>query len=209
MDLFQILRKFNQPFFIIIIFIISSLFLTSFIIIIERITFFRKILINEKKIYKDFKNALIKNDVFFVFNLSERVFSPLMNLVKAGINHRSYSAIHIKSAINQATALELPKFEKNITIISILVIFLPFFGLIVLFISNIEILSLLESKDIYFIDFISLKNFKVIFTFIYVLFCTLLITFSYYYIIKKKNDIIFIFEKWAGKLVFSLINKKE
>ena len=72
-----------------------------------------------------------------------------MNLVKAGINHRSYSAIHIKSAINQATALELPKFEKNITIISILVIFLPFFGLIVLFISNIEILSLLESKDIY------------------------------------------------------------
>ena len=209
MNLFQVLRDFNLPFLIIFFFIISTLFLISFILIIERIIYFRKIFINEKKIFKDLNSALNNKDTFFIFNLWHKVFSPLVNLIKAGLDKRNYSVFHIKSAIEQAIILELPKFEKNLTIIGVFTILLPIFGLIVLFVSNIEIFFLLESNNNYFLGFFLLRNIKIIFTFIYVLFCTFLITFLYYYIIKKKNCMIFIFEEWAKKLVISIIDKRE
>jgi hypothetical protein len=209
MTFFQVINDFNFPFLIIIIFIISTFFLISLVLIIERLSSYRKIFINERKIYNDLKNALNKKNTIFALKLCEKVFSPLANLINAGLNQRNYSVTHIKNAINQATILELRIFEKNLTMIGVLTTFLPFIGLIVLFVTNIKVFFLLESNNISFLNIFSLENSKIIFTFIYVLLCTFLTTFLYYYLVKKKNDMIFVFEKWAEKLVFSLVNKKE
>lgn len=206
MNLFQILRNFNLYFELITIFIISVIFIALIILIIERIIFFKKIYINEKKIYKDLNDALSDKNNISAFEICEKIFSPLTNLIKAGLNQRNYSKLHIKKAIAQAVQLELPNFEKNLTVIGVLITFMPFISLIVIFISNIEAFCLLESRTINF--FLYSSN-RTLFTFIYVIFFTILISILYYYIINKKNDIILLFEKWANELVFSLIKKKK
>lgn len=206
MEIIQILRNNNLFFVRLTIIMFSSLFLVLLVLIFERIINLRKIFVNEKNIYNELNDAVSGKDYFFALETCEKIFSPLTNLIKAGLNHRNYSKIQINKAINQAVQLELPKIEKNLTIISILISFLPFISLIIILINNIETFFLLEAKTANLINFFLYNN-KSLFIFIIILSFTILISILYYYVINKKNDIILLFEKWANELVYSLIQK--
>lgn len=207
MKLFQILKNFNLLFLIIIIFIISALFSFLIFLIIEKIFYFKKVYVNEKRIYNDLKKAVKSRNSVLFFKMCNKIISPLTNLINAGLNQRNYMKIQIKESIYEAVALELPRFEKNLIIISILTAILPFANLLLIIIKNIDLFIILGSKNTNNYGIFSIFNIKMMIIFIYCLFNTVLISLLYFYITKKKNNLILNIEKWANELVFSLIQK--
>lgn len=120
---------------------------TAFIIIIERIIYFRKININEEKILERLTSAIKNKHYDEALTICETAPSPVTNLMKAGIVQRNQPEHRIQDAIKDAASLEIPKLEKHLTMLGTIATVTPLLGLLGTVIGNMEAFSVIGAKS--------------------------------------------------------------
>jgi biopolymer transport protein ExbB len=99
-------------------------------IIIERLIFFRKIRVDEGKMFDRLKLTLEKKHFDEALSICDTNPSPVTNLVKVGIEHRQYGTQALKDAIVDAANLEIPRLERNISALGTVANIAPLLGLL-------------------------------------------------------------------------------
>jgi biopolymer transport protein ExbB len=129
---------------IIMVFIIMLSVLAA-VIIIERFLFFRKIRVDEEKLINRLKTAVGKRHYDEALDICENNPSPIANLIKVGIEHRSYPPSEMKDAITSAANLEIPQLERYLTSLGTIAHISPLLGLLGTVTGNIKAFGVLGS----------------------------------------------------------------
>jgi biopolymer transport protein ExbB len=114
----------------IIMWIIAFLSIIAAVIIIEKLLYFRKIRVDEEKMINRLKSALWKGHYDEALSICENNPSPITNLMRVGIEHRSYPTDTIRDAIFDAANLEIPKLEKHLPALGTVAHIAPLLGLL-------------------------------------------------------------------------------
>lgn len=113
------------------------------IIIIERLLFFRRIRMDEEKFIDRLKSAIQKGHYDEAIDICENNSTPLSNLMKVGIEHRSYGKSEIKESILAAANLEVPHLERYLTSLGTIAHISPLLGLLGTVTGNIKAFGVL------------------------------------------------------------------
>ena len=136
--MFMLISK-GGPVMVLIIF----LSVIAGIIIIERLLFFRKIRIDEEKFIDRLKSSIQKGHYDEALDICENNTTPLSNLMKVGIEHRSYGKSEIKESILAAANLEVPHLERFLTSLGTIAHISPLLGLLGTVTGNIKAFGVL------------------------------------------------------------------
>ena len=113
------------------------------IIIIERLLFYRRIRMDEEKFIDRLKSAIQKGHYDEAIDICENNSTPLSNLMKVGIEHRSYGKAEIKESILAAANLEVPHLERFLTSLGTIAHISPLLGLLGTVTGNIKAFGVL------------------------------------------------------------------
>ena len=136
--MFMLISK-GGPIMVLIIF----LSVIAGIIIIERMLFFRRIRMDEEKFVDRLKSAIQKGHYDEAIDICENNSTPLSNLMKVGIEHRSYGKSEIKESILAAANLEIPHLERYLTSLGTIAHISPLLGLLGTVTGNIKAFGVL------------------------------------------------------------------
>ena len=136
--MFMLISK-GGPVMVLIIF----LSVIAGIIIIERLLFFRRIRMDEEKFVDRLKSAIQKGHYDEAIDICENNSTPLSNLMKVGIEHRSYGKSEIKESILAAANLEIPHLERYLTSLGTIAHISPLLGLLGTVTGNIKAFGVL------------------------------------------------------------------
>lgn len=128
----------------VIMWIIISLSVVAAVIIIERLLFFRKIRLDEEKMINRLKSTLQKSHFDEALSICENNPSPITNLMRVGIEHRSYPSETIKQTILDAANLEIPSMEKHLPALGTITHIAPLLGLLGTVTGNISAFGVLS-----------------------------------------------------------------
>jgi len=123
--------------------LIILLSLVAGVIIIERLLFFRRIRMDEEKFIDRLKSAIQKSHFDEALDICENNETPLSNLMKVGIKHRSYGKAEIKESILAAANLEVPHLERYLTSLGTIAHISPLLGLLGTVTGNIKAFGVL------------------------------------------------------------------
>jgi biopolymer transport protein ExbB len=112
-----------------VLWILFALMAYVICLIIERLLYFRKITIDEKKLYNRVKSTIEKGRVDEAIAICEQNMSPFAALLKTGIENRDYPRTIQKEFLEDAAAQEEPRLEKNISSIGTIANIAPLIGL--------------------------------------------------------------------------------
>lgn len=127
----------------VIMWIIIFLSVVAAVIIIERLLFFRKIRLDEEKMIYRLKSTLQKSHFDEALSICENNPSPITNLMRVGIEHRSYPSETIKQTILDAANLEIPSMEKHLPALGTITHIAPLLGLLGTVTGNISAFGVL------------------------------------------------------------------
>ena len=127
----------------IVMWLIMLLSIIAAVIIIERLLYFRKIRIDEEKMINRLKATLEKKHFDEALSICENNPSPVTNLMRVGIEHRSYPRETIREAILDAANLEVPKMEKHLPALGTISHIAPLLGLLGTVTGNIRAFGVL------------------------------------------------------------------
>ncbi|MBA7540139.1 Tol-Pal system protein TolQ [subsurface metagenome] len=127
----------------VIMWIIIFLSVVAAVIIIERLLFFRKIRLDEEKMINRLKSTLQKSHFDEALSICENNPSPITNLMRVGIEHRSYPSETIKQTILDAANLEIPSMEKHLPALGTITHIAPLLGLLGTVTGNISAFGVL------------------------------------------------------------------
>jgi len=113
------------------------------VIIVERLLFFRRIRMDEEKFIDRLKSAIKKSHYEEALDICENNITPLSNLMKVGIKHRSYGTSEIKESILAAANLEVPQLERYLTSLGTIAHISPLLGLLGTVTGNIKAFGVL------------------------------------------------------------------
>ena len=113
------------------------------IIIIERLLFYRRIRMDEEKFLDRLKSAIQKGHYDEAIDICENNITPLSNLMKVAIEHRSYGKSEIKESILAAANLEVPHLERYLTSLGTIAHISPLLGLLGTVTGNIKAFGVL------------------------------------------------------------------
>lgn len=113
------------------------------VIIIERLLFFRRIHMDEEKFIDRLKSAIKKSHYDEALDICANNSTPLSNLMKVGIKHRSYGKSEIKESILAAANLEVPHLERYLTSLGTIAHISPLLGLLGTVTGNIKAFGVL------------------------------------------------------------------
>lgn len=113
------------------------------IIIIERLLFYRRIRMDEEQFIDRLKSAIQKSHYDEAIDICENNLTPLSNLMKVGIEHRSYGKSEIKESILAAANLEIPHLERYLTSLGTIAHISPLLGLLGTVTGNIKAFGVL------------------------------------------------------------------
>ena len=99
-------------------------------LIIERLLYFKRISIDEKKLYERIKAAVEKGHLDEALAICDQNLSPFASLMRAGIENRDYPRTIQKEMLEDAAAQEAPRLEKNIVAIGTIANIAPLIGLL-------------------------------------------------------------------------------
>lgn len=126
-----------------ILWIIMVLFFLGATIIVERILFFKKIRVDEEKLFARVRAAIEKKHFDEALSICDTNESPLSSLMKSGINHRHFPK-HIQKEILQEKAnQEVPVLEKHLSSLGTISHISPLLGLLGTVTGNISSFGLL------------------------------------------------------------------
>lgn len=123
--------------------IILLLSVVAAAIIIERLLYFRRIRGDEEMLLKRLQGALRKNHYEEALSICEANPMPITNLMRVGIEHRTYSTETIKGAITDAAAMETPSMERFLSALGTIAHISPLLGLLGTVTGNIQAFGVL------------------------------------------------------------------
>jgi len=99
-------------------------------ITIEKFWYIHKIRIDAQDFLKTILNKIKGHDTKEALKICDKTKSPIANILKAGILKHGRSRQQIKEAIEDASLFEVPKLEKNLTILATIAHISPLLGLL-------------------------------------------------------------------------------
>ncbi|OQY40535.1 MAG: flagellar motor protein MotA [Spirochaetaceae bacterium 4572_7] len=127
----------------IILWVIILLFFIAAVIIVERILFFKKIRIDEEKLFSRVKSAIEKKHFDEALSICDTNESPLSSLMKSGINHRDFPKHMQKEILQEKANQEVPALEKHLSSLGTISHISPLLGLLGTVVGNISSFGLL------------------------------------------------------------------
>jgi len=114
----------------IIMYFILLCSLIAAVIVIERLIYLRRSRVDEEVLLNRLKATLLKSHFDEALSICEANPSPISNLLKVGIEHRSYTKQVIREAILDAANLEVPKMERYLSTLGTVAYIAPMLGLL-------------------------------------------------------------------------------
>jgi biopolymer transport protein ExbB len=99
-------------------------------LIIERLLYFKRIAVDEKKLYDRIKVAIEKGHIDEALAICDQNISPFASLMRTGIENRDYPRTIQKEMLEDSAAQEAPRLEKNIVAIGTISNISPLIGLL-------------------------------------------------------------------------------
>ncbi len=122
----------------IILWIILGLSVLAAAIIIERLLYFKRIKVDEEKLFTRIKAALAKQHYDEALAICDSNISPLTGLMKVGINHRDQPDHVQKEMLKDAARQEIPQLERFLTPLGTIAHISPLLGLLGTVTGNIK-----------------------------------------------------------------------
>jgi biopolymer transport protein ExbB len=113
-----------------VLWIIIGLAVVATFIVIERLFYFRKIRVDETKLFARIRSCLEKGNFDEALSICDNNLSPLSSLIKTGIDHRGASEGSLKEIMKDAAAQETPALEKRISALGTIAHIAPLLGLL-------------------------------------------------------------------------------
>jgi biopolymer transport protein ExbB len=114
----------------IVLWILAAISAYVIALIIERLLYFKRIQVDEKKLYERIKTAVEKGHHDEALAICDQNLSPFAALMRAGIENRDYPRTIQKEMLEDAAAQEAPRLEKNIIAIGTIANIAPLIGLL-------------------------------------------------------------------------------
>jgi biopolymer transport protein ExbB len=114
----------------VVLWIIMALSVVGAAIIIERILYFRRISVDEDKLFQRIKASVEKGHFDEAMSICDNNLSPLSALIKVGIEHREYPELAQKEVLKDAANQEVPKLERNVSALGTIAHIAPLLGLL-------------------------------------------------------------------------------
>lgn len=114
----------------IVLWVIMGLSVVGAAIIIERILYFRRISVDEDKLFQRIKASVEKGHFEEALSICDNNLSPLSALIKVGIEHREYPELAQKEVLKDAANQEVPKLERNVSALGTIAHIAPLLGLL-------------------------------------------------------------------------------
>jgi biopolymer transport protein ExbB len=114
----------------IVLWVIMALSVVGAAIIIERILYFRRITVDEDKLFQRIKASVEKGHFDEAMSICDNNLSPLSALIKVGIEHREYPELAQKEVLKDAANQEVPKLERNVSALGTIAHIAPLLGLL-------------------------------------------------------------------------------
>jgi len=127
----------------IILWIIMVLSVLAAAIIIERILYFKRIKVDEEKLFVRIKGAIAKNHFDEALSICDSNVSPLTGLMKVGIDHRDQPEYVQKEVLKDAARQEIPQLERFLTPLGTIAHISPLLGLLGTVTGNIKSFGIL------------------------------------------------------------------
>jgi biopolymer transport protein ExbB len=99
-------------------------------LIVERLLYFKRISVDEKKLYERIKATVEKGHLDEALAICDQNLSPFAALMRTGIENRDYPRTIQKEMLEDAAAQEAPRLEKNIVAIGTIANISPLIGLL-------------------------------------------------------------------------------
>jgi len=128
--------------------IILILSVVGVAIVIERLIFFRRNRGDEDTIMRRLETTLTKGNFDEALAVCEAMPSPITNLMKVGIEHRTYSREVIKMAISDAANMEIPRMERFLSTLGTIAHVTPLLGLLGTVTGNIQAFGVLGETGV-------------------------------------------------------------
>jgi biopolymer transport protein ExbB len=113
-----------------VLWFIIFLFFVLVAIVIERLLFFRKIDVDEDKLFLRIKGSLEKGYYDEALSICDTNMSPLSALIRKGIEHKDEPTETQKEVIKDAASHEIPRLEKNVSVLDTIAHISPLLGLL-------------------------------------------------------------------------------
>ncbi|MDX9958364.1 MAG: MotA/TolQ/ExbB proton channel family protein [Spirochaetia bacterium] len=114
----------------VVLWVIMALSVVGAAIIIERILYFRRISVDEDKLFQRIKASVEKGHFDEAMSICDNNLSPLSALIKVGIEHREYPELAQKEVLKDAANQEVPKLERNVSALGTIAHIAPLLGLL-------------------------------------------------------------------------------
>jgi biopolymer transport protein ExbB len=114
----------------VVLWVIMALSVVGAAIIIERLLYFRRISVDEDKLYQRIKASVEKGHFDEAMSICDNNLSPLSALIKVGIEHREYPELAQKEVLKDAANQEVPKLERNVSALGTIAHIAPLLGLL-------------------------------------------------------------------------------
>ena len=99
-------------------------------LIIERLLYFKRISVDERKLYARIKVAVEKGHLDEALAICDQNLSPFAALMRTGIENRDYPRTIQKEMLEDSAAQEAPRLEKNLVTIGTIANISPLIGLL-------------------------------------------------------------------------------
>ncbi len=114
----------------VVLWIIMALSVVGAAIIIERLLYFKRISVDEEKLFARIKASVAKGHYEEALSICDNNLSPLSALIKVGIEHRSYPETVQKEVLKDASSQEIPQLERNVSALGTIAHISPLLGLL-------------------------------------------------------------------------------
>ncbi len=113
-----------------VLWVIILLSIAGTAIILERLLYFRRINVDEEKLFLRIKSSVEKGHFDEALSICDNNLSPLSGLIRVGIEHRGYSETVQKDVLKDAANQEIPQLEKNVSALGTIAHIAPLLGLL-------------------------------------------------------------------------------
>lgn len=129
-----------------VMYLIISLSIIAFGIVIERIYNFNRARIDAQKFMDEIIKHLKRNKIIEAIEMCNQTPGPIAHIIKAGILKHDRSKPEIKEAIDEAAQLEIPRLEKHLPIIATIAHIAPLLGLLGTVSGMIKAFQIIQQK---------------------------------------------------------------
>lgn len=116
-------------------------------VILERFMYLQKIKLDTKKFMNEVSDSLKRNRAMDAINICEQMPGPLPNVLKAGILKYDRTRQEMKEAVEDAALHEIPRMERNISILATIAHISTLLGLLGTVIGMVEVFQKIQEKS--------------------------------------------------------------